>query len=48
MRAADPPPPGFYAPDPYSGRWFWVGVALAPLAIIIGVIMAKMGYGADG
>jgi hypothetical protein len=27
---------------------FWVGVALAPLAIIIGVIMAKMGYGADG
>ncbi|HET7349402.1 MAG TPA: HGxxPAAW family protein [Marmoricola sp.] len=27
---------------------FWVGVALAPLAIVIGVIMAKMGYGADG
>jgi hypothetical protein len=27
---------------------FWVGVALAPLAIIIGVVMAKMGYGADG
>ena len=27
---------------------FWVGVALAPLAIIIGVVMARMGYGADG
>lgn len=27
---------------------FWVGVALAPLAVIIGVVMAKMGYGADG
>jgi ABC-type bacteriocin/lantibiotic exporter with double-glycine peptidase domain len=31
------------------GSWplFWVGVALAPVAIIIGAIMAKMGYGAD-
>ena len=27
---------------------FWVGVALAPLAVIIGIVMAKMGYGADG
>jgi len=27
---------------------FWIGVALAPLAVIIGVVMAKMGYGADG
>jgi purine-cytosine permease-like protein len=27
---------------------FWIGVALAPLAVLIGVIMAKMGYGADG
>ena len=31
------------------GSWplFWIGVALAPVAIIIGAIMAKMGYGAD-
>ena len=26
---------------------FWIGVALAPLAIVIGVIMSKMGYGAS-
>ena len=32
MRAVDSPPPGFYAPDPYSGRWFWIGVALNPAA----------------
>jgi hypothetical protein len=25
---------------------FWIGVALAPVAVIIGVIMGKMGYGA--
>jgi hypothetical protein len=25
---------------------FWVGVALAPIAVIIGAIMAKMGFGA--
>ncbi len=25
---------------------FWIGVALAPVAVIIGAIMAKMGYGA--
>jgi hypothetical protein len=25
---------------------FWIGVALAPVAVIIGTIMAKMGYGA--
>lgn len=28
MRAADPPPPGFYAPDPYASVWVWVGAAL--------------------
>lgn len=26
---------------------FWIGVALAPLAIVVGVIMSKMGYGAS-
>ncbi|HET7399341.1 MAG TPA: hypothetical protein VFJ94_12555 [Intrasporangium sp.] len=25
---ADPPPPGFYAPDPYSRTWLWVGAGL--------------------
>ena len=25
---------------------FWVGVALAPVALIVGAIMSKMGYGA--
>ena len=24
---------------------FWIGVALAPVAVIIGAIMGKMGYG---
>jgi hypothetical protein len=24
---AEPPPPGFYAPDPYAAWWPWVGVA---------------------
>ena len=28
MRAADRPPPGFYAPDPYAVTWLWVGVGL--------------------
>ena len=27
---------------------FWIGVAFGPLAVIIGVVLAKMGYGADG
>ena len=26
MRAADAPPPGFYAPDPYAATWLWVGI----------------------
>ncbi len=25
---------------------FWVGVALAPVALIVGFVMGKMGYGA--
>jgi hypothetical protein len=29
--AADAPPPGFYAPDPYAARWLWVGVGLLAL-----------------
>ncbi len=29
---ADPPPPGFYAPDPYAAWWPWVG-----LAVFVGV-----------
>ena len=28
MRAADGPPPGFYAPDPYSATWLWIGVGV--------------------
>ncbi|HEU5144817.1 MAG TPA: hypothetical protein VFT81_06535 [Dermatophilaceae bacterium] len=24
---AEPPPPGFYAPDPYAAWWLWVGAA---------------------
>lgn len=27
MLAADPPP-GFYAPDPYSAHWVWVGLGI--------------------
>ena len=34
MRAADAPPPGFYAPDPYAGRWLWVGVGVVALVIL--------------
>lgn len=30
-----------------SMTMFWVGVALAPIGIIIGAVMSKMGYGAD-
>jgi len=26
VRAADAPPPGFYAPDPYAATWLWIGV----------------------
>lgn len=25
---------------------FWIGVALAPIAIIVGTVMSRMGYGA--
>ena len=31
MRAADAPPPGFYAPDPYAARWLWVGIGVLAL-----------------
>lgn len=31
MPAADAPPPGFYAPDPYSTRWLWVGLGILTL-----------------
>ena len=34
MRAADAPPPGFYAPDPYAGRWLWVGIAVLALVAL--------------
>ncbi len=34
MRAADPPPPGFYGPDPYAPWWLWVGIG-ALLAIAL-------------
>ncbi len=26
---------------------FWIGVALAPVAVVAGAIMSKMGYGAS-
>ena len=31
------------------GSWpvFWVGVALAPIAIVTGTVLSKMGYGAS-
>lgn len=28
MRAADSPPPGFYAPEPYAVTWLWVGLGV--------------------
>ena len=31
----------------HSWPWFWVGVALAPVALIVGVTMSKMGFGAS-
>lgn len=31
----------------YSMPVFWVGVALAPIALIVWVAMEKMGYGAE-
>lgn len=34
MLAADGPPPGFYAPDPYAGRWLWGGVGLLVLVAL--------------
>jgi hypothetical protein len=34
VHAADAPPPGFYAPDPYAGRWLWVGVAILALVAL--------------
>jgi hypothetical protein len=29
--AADAPPPGFYAPDPYAAHWLWIGVGVLAL-----------------
>lgn len=31
MPAADAPPPGFYAPDPYAARWLWIGIGVLVL-----------------
>lgn len=28
-----------------SWLWFWIGVAFAPLGMIVGYVMAKMGLG---
>lgn len=30
----------------YSWLIFWVGVAMLPIALVIGVAMSRMGYGA--
>jgi hypothetical protein len=30
----------------YSMVVFWIGVALAPIAIVVGFVMSRMGYGA--
>ena len=30
----------------YSWLTFWIGAAFLPLALLVGVILAKMGYGA--
>ncbi|WP_404387177.1 hypothetical protein [Humibacillus xanthopallidus] len=34
MRAVDPPPPGFYAPDLYAARWLWIGVGVLALVVL--------------
>ncbi len=31
----------------YSMTVFWVGVALVPVAVVVGLVMSKMGYGAS-
>jgi len=31
----------------YSMLVFWIGVALAPIAIVVGIVMSRMGYGAS-
>lgn len=32
----------------YSMPMFWVGVALAPLALVVWIAMEKAGYGSEG
>lgn len=27
---------------------FWIGVALTPIAVLVGYVMSRMGYGASG
>lgn len=27
---------------------FWIGVALSPVALVVGYVMGRMGYGATG
>ncbi|MEO7448741.1 MAG: hypothetical protein ABI336_10755 [Humibacillus sp.] len=34
MHAVDAPPPGFYAPDLYSGHWLWIGIGVLALVAI--------------
>ena len=31
-----------------SMTMFWIGVALAPVALVVGSILSKMGYGSAG
>lgn len=31
----------------YSMTMFWVGLAMLPIALIAGVVMSRMGYGAN-
>ena len=39
VRAADPPPPGFYAPDLYAARWLWIGVGVLALVVLWYVVV---------
>lgn len=31
----------------YSMTMFWVGIIMLPIALLVGVVMSRMGYGAN-